>query len=436
MKRYIYVVILIISCAFSWFYVVRDYKTGESEYVRLMKDAQVLYDKKIFDDAEEKYKKALLKRPNDKNALFGLAKTYFSLEKYDDAISSCEKILEKDPKNLEIAIFEAKCLQSGGKYRESIDLLSKVEQNKQVKSMIVDAKSKYSLMYLKVKFPKKWDVCAPPTLHLAVLTENENVVAYNSKGKLYAHGKGTYLGPVSNDGELFPAIDDGIWCFVDKNGNRKLVPDNEYEFLGPFCNGFAVAKRDGKFGYIDSEFNEYSFDFENAYNFLDGNALVKEDGIIKIIDSEFNVLKETEYTAVVVDEYGYTNHFGTSVFVKDGTAFLCNSLGENVTKFSADLIGLPAAKDSPVEFKQGEKYGFVNPTDGKVLLEPKYEEAKAFSQGLAPIKLNDKWGFIDKQGNEVVEPSFNFIGTVSEEGTAFVQNEAGYALLTFYHLSK
>ena len=111
-------------------------------------------------------------------------------------------------------------------------------------------------------------------------------------------------------------------------------------------------------------------------------------------------------------------------------------MGENVTKFSADLIGLPAAKDLPVEFKQGDNYGFVNPNDGKIILEPKYEEAKAFSQGLAPIKQDGKWGFIDISGNQIVEPSFSFIGTVSEEGTAFVQNEAGYALLTFYYLSK
>ena len=221
--------------------------------------------------------------------------------------------------------------------------------------MILDMKSKYSLMYFKVKFPKNWDVYSPPTLHLAVLAENENAVAYNSKGKRFAHGKSTYLGPVSDDGELFPAIDDDQWCFVDKDGKRRLVPDNEYEFLGPFCKGFAVVKKDGKFGYIDREFNEYSIDYENAYNFADGNAIVKDEGKIKIIDTEFNVIKETEYTAVVADEYGYTNHFGVSVFIKDGTAFLCNPLGENVTKFSADLIGLPAAKDSPIEFKQDVK---------------------------------------------------------------------------------
>lgn len=436
MKKYICVIILVVFCSFSWFLVIRDIKTGESEYLRLMKEAETSFEKKMFDDAESKYQKALQRKPKDEKALFGLAKTYFSTEKYDEAAETCEKILDGDFGNQEIAVFEAKCLISGGKYRESLDILSKVEQDTRVKDMILDVKSKYSLKYFKVNLPKNWDVCAPLTPHLSVLTENGTSVAYNTKGKKVAHGNLTYLGPVSEDGELFPAIEDGVWCYVDKAGKRQFVSDEEYEFLGPFCNGFAVVKKDGKFGYIDKEFNEHSIKYENSYNFVDNKAVVKEDGEIKIINTEFSVLKETDYTAVVADEYGYTNHFGTSVFIKDGKAYLCNDLAENATGFVADLIGLPAAKDSYVEFLQDGKYGFFNIKDGKVKIEPKYEDAKAFSQGLAPVKIDSKWSYIDSTGTEIVKQAFSFAGTVSEEGTAFVQNEAGYALLTFYHLAK
>ena len=436
MKRYFCIAILVLFCGFSWFLVIKDLKTGESEYLRLMKEAETSFEKKMFDDAEAKYQKALQRKPKDEEALFGLAKTYFSTEKYDEAAATCEKILEEDFGNQEIAVFEAKCLVSGGKYRESLGILYKVEQTSQVEAVISDVKSRYSLKYFKVNLPKNWDVRAPLTPHLAVLSENGKAVAYNSKGKVVAHGNITYLGPVSDDGELFPAIDDGVWCYVDKNGKRQLVPDEEYEFLGPFCNGFAVAKRDGKFGYVDKDFNEYSIKYENTYNFVDNKAVVKEDGKIKIIDTEFSTVKETGFTAVVADEYGYTNHFGTSVFIKDSKAYLCNNLAENTTGFIADLIGLPAAKDGYVEFKQDGKYGFVSIKDGKVKIEPKYDEAKAFSQGLAPVKTGDKWGFIDQSETEIIEPTFNFAGTISEEGTVFIQNEAGYALLTFYHLEK
>jgi len=32
----------------------------------------------------------------------------------------------------------------------------------------------------------------------------------------------------------------------------------------------------------------------------------------------------------------------------------------------------------------------------------KYEEASDFSEGLARIKLNGKWGYIDKTGKEII----------------------------------
>ena len=36
----------------------------------------------------------------------------------------------------------------------------------------------------------------------------------------------------------------------------------------------------------------------------------------------------------------------------------------------------------------------------------KYDDAFSFSEGLAEVKLNGKWGFIDKKGNFVVKPQY------------------------------
>ncbi len=53
------------------------------------------------------------------------------------------------------------------------------------------------------------------------------------------------------------------------------------------------------------------------------------------------------------------------------------------------------------------KYGFRNEFK-KVVIQPKYEDAGiAFSEDLAPVKLNGKWGFIDKSGKEVIPFKFD-----------------------------
>ena len=48
------------------------------------------------------------------------------------------------------------------------------------------------------------------------------------------------------------------------------------------------------------------------------------------------------------------------------------------------------------------RYGFVD-LKGKVVIEPKWEEVWDFSEGIALVKRDEKWGWVDKSG-AVIEP--------------------------------
>ena len=63
------------------------------------------------------------------------------------------------------------------------------------------------------------------------------------------------------------------------------------------------------------------------------------------------------------------------------------------------LLNLPDSEF--VSFKENDKYGYKLKSPGKVVIEPKYEYTWAFSEDLAWVVLNDKWGFIDKNGKEI-----------------------------------
>lgn len=96
-------------------------------------------------------------------------------------------------------------------------------------------------------------------------------------------------------------------------------------------------------------------------------------------------------------------------------------------------------------FKRGNRYGYKDATTGQVVIEPQWDEAAAFSEGVACVKLfkaggtryidmtgrvvilpnsftgrsfhnglavatrhgSDKWGFIDHKGTFVIEPRFS-----------------------------
>ena len=436
MKRYFYVVFLVLICAFSWFSVLKNYKSGNAAFETYMAAAESAYDKKIYSDAETNYKKALSKHPSDEKAAFGLASTYYAEEKYKEAAEICENLRTKYGSSREVAILEAKSLHSGGKYSKSLKILSEMEQDEEIDKMIKEIKSSYSLRYMPIDGYMDFDVCAPLTHHLSVISEKGRAAAVNSKGTKVVHGDLARLGAVCEDGNAFPAVSDDVWCFVDWEGKRKSVPDEPLDYLGPLRNGLAVVKDEESYFYVDASFALKGGTYDTAYNFLNGRAVVSEKGKLKIIDTEFETVSETAFSGVLADPYGYTEHFGVSVFIKDNEFFLCDCSGASIGGFKAEYIGLPMESGAMVEFKSQNLYGFVNSKTGKTIISPKYEDAGAFCRGLAPVKQDGKWGFIDEKGNEIVPPTFELASPLSKSGTAWIKNEAGFALITFYYLSE
>jgi predicted Ser/Thr protein kinase len=74
-----------------------------------------------------------------------------------------------------------------------------------------------------------------------------------------------------------------------------------------------------------------------------------------------------------------------------------------------------------------DKWGFIDKT-GKEVIPCKYFRAHNFSEGLAAVKLNDKWGFIDKTGKEVI-PYKYFWAYKFSEGLAEVRLNGKYGFI-------
>jgi hypothetical protein len=57
-------------------------------------------------------------------------------------------------------------------------------------------------------------------------------------------------------------------------------------------------------------------------------------------------------------------------------------------------------------FQSESKYGFKNLSDDIIIL-PKYEIVQTFFDGLAPVKMNEKWGYIDQSGLRIGSALFD-----------------------------
>lgn len=98
-----------------------------------------------------------------------------------------------------------------------------------------------------------------------------------------------------------------------------------------------------------------------------------------------------------------------------------------------DKVIIPLKYDAVWDFSEGlakvklnDRWGFINKA-GKEVVPLIYDEVCLFSEGLAKVKLHGKWGFIDKAGKEVIPLKYSYVGTFYE-GLAYVSlnNEAFY----------
>lgn len=76
-----------------------------------------------------------------------------------------------------------------------------------------------------------------------------------------------------------------------------------------------------------------------------------------------------------------------------------------------------------IAFKNNNKWGFVN-EEGKIVIEPQYDNAKSFSYGLAAVYSKGKWGFIDKNNEVVID--YQFKDTDSNAAYYFNSNGSCY----------
>jgi hypothetical protein len=73
----------------------------------------------------------------------------------------------------------------------------------------------------------------------------------------------------------------------------------------------------------------------------------------------------------------------------------------------ATMVGTAAFAYDPYPFQRSDgKWGYVN-DDHCWVIEPQFDFAQPFSEGLAEVKITDDWGYIDKTGSIVIPPQFS-----------------------------
>jgi hypothetical protein len=198
------------------------------------------------------------------------------------------------------------------------------------------------------------------------------------------------------DIKLFPIKSGDKWGYIDKTGKYIINPQFERAFN--FSDGLALVSTQGnKHGFIGED-GKYAINpiYKDATKFSEGLAcVVLENGKPQFINREGKIMFTVEKADWCYD-------------FRDGLALI----------------------------KSKGKWGFIDKT-GKIIINPIYDDANSFKDGLASVAKIDektkekKWGFIDKTGGIIIGFQFvveerNFFDcepNYFREGLAFVSGD-------------
>ena len=99
---------------------------------------------------------------------------------------------------------------------------------------------------------------------------------------------------------------------------------------------------------------------------------------------------------------------------KNGLLGLIKHDGTVAVEFQWDKIRAYELSEDLVPVELKGKWGFANVMTGQKQIEPVYDEVKSFKYGFAPVRIEDKWGMIDKNGTLITKVKYlldnHFVG--------------------------
>ncbi len=218
-------------------------------------------------------------------------------------------------------------------------------------------------------------------------------------------------------GGIVPVMQSGKWGLIDLQG-KELTP-LQYDNVTPVSEGMAAVMLGEKWGFVNASSQEcIAPKYDSVSSFSEGLAVAELEGQWFFVD-------ETGTETPLGSDY-------TSVWpLADGLALVAKGDQDGQQCGFIDRTGhevVPLQYTGAGSFSEGLAYvekenedssvkgGYID-TTGRELCALKYDRGDVSpicQEGMAPVKLNGKWGFLDSSGTEAIPPLYDSVGVFSE----------------------
>ena len=284
----------------------------------------------------------------------------------------------------------------------------------------------YDLNGNKVMGPK-YDDIKPFCNGLAPACEKGKWGYINEKGKQVFDFIYTSAEPFNENGVAVVGLGNNL-KLIDVN--RNLLGDNEYNEIGDFKDGIAKAKRNGKYGFINSQGEEIipcKYDRIEAFDDETQMAKVYNGNKFGYVSKKGNVVVPAKF-----DQIGKFNSDGIAKVKSNDLWGYVNNNGQELV--SCEYTSIGDIQDNMVLVSKNGKWGFAG-VNGNNNIPCIYEAAKPFNDGEAAVKKDGKWGYINSSNRTIIPFQYSDAGTFSNgfanvNGNSYI-NEEG-KVLVFY----
>jgi len=232
----------------------------------------------------------------------------------------------------------------------------------------------------------------------------------------------------SFSGDFAIAIEGKKVGFINRKGEWVIEPT--YDRAKNFDSGIAVVLKDKRWFYVNTKGEEVltSVTTDKIYDFKNGVAFIRQEKKIGLIDASGRVIVAPKFLKIKKFQNGYAKVLENvkwglidvkgDYYVKPKYDKIGNVFNGNIVAKKGELSGLLVAgvfkavsgaqkiwdfsKNSALTYaKKDDKIGFIN-AEGNWVIEPIYDKVRAFKNGLAPVCKDKKWGYVNEVGEVVI----------------------------------
>ena len=210
--------------------------------------------------------------------------------------------------------------------------------------------------------------------------------------------------PETDTTKLWPAMSGELWGYIDANGKLAISP--MYMEVSNFSCGYArVWMTNSTTPYfIDTKGKMQQASFDDADDFYYKYSRIEMNELYGLMTTSFDYSCQPMFYGLGrMSENGLVKAKLTS---KDKWGYV-NAKGENKIPAMFDYAGTFEGGVAVVGI--GSKYGAIN-TKGDYVIQPMYDDLEAIGHGMIAFEQNDRIGLMNAGGEVVVQPIYEGLG--------------------------